>query len=109
MTTLDVLKAARERISDPARWTQGDYARLLNDEGCGGTHPEAVKWCAYGALSVAGRPHIGPINAASDAIESLLADDGYCPDLVDFNDTHTHAEVLALFDAAIAAESTKGA
>jgi hypothetical protein len=44
-------------------------------------------------------------------MEAVRAVDSLCGDsnLVSFNDTHTHAEVLALFDKAITAEEAKAA
>jgi hypothetical protein len=94
VSTLDVLRAAREYISAPSRWAQGWY-----DEG------GAV--CAIGAVNVAmGRqPDCNEISEAEEALRSAVSGDS----VVDFNDSHTHAEVLTLFDRAIAIEEAKAA
>ena len=50
MTPLEQLVAARELLSNKARWTQGWFA---HDEGMHQVIPlaaDAVCWCAYGAL-----------------------------------------------------------
>lgn len=56
--TLAILKAARELISVPERWTTGTYARFsaLDEIGCEATHPAASCWCARGALRKAAFP-----------------------------------------------------
>ncbi len=98
MTTLDVLKAARERISDPSRWCQ-QRLRIWSYW----TRNEAVAWCAVGAVldSAEEMTPTGPL--ASRAMAALSAK--VAPmSLPYFNDTHSHVEVLALFDRAIAAE-----
>jgi hypothetical protein len=94
VSTLDVLRAAREYISDPSRWSQGWY-----DDG------GAV--CAIGAVNVAmGRqPDCGEISEAEEALRSAVSGDS----VVDFNDSHSHAEVLAVFHRAIAVEEAKAA
>lgn len=49
-TTPEALKAARERISDPERWTQGEYAKNTQGEACNANSSEACQWCAAGAV-----------------------------------------------------------
>jgi hypothetical protein len=58
MTTLKILKAARARITDPARWTTGLYARDAAGIVVTPDDPKAVCWCAIGSLlvEVAGTP-----------------------------------------------------
>lgn len=100
MTTIDILKAARDKISDPVRWTKGFLARTKDGLATGPRNKNAVCWCANGALfSVAKR---------ADAAKALFflrgfIPGGYCNVSV-FNDNSTRAEVLALFDRAIAEE-----
>jgi hypothetical protein len=94
MTTLETLKAARKKIEDPAHWIQNEI--------CDGPKPwsaESSKWCAIGAItSVMGTYTESP---AEEILRSVMG--GVKPTGIgDFNDTHTHAEVLAAFDAAIA-------
>jgi hypothetical protein len=108
MTPLETLKAARQLISDPAKWTQRFKAL---DEFALPVDPKserAICFCALGAMqNVTGlsRYHRPVFDAAEVLNRKLplyvtLSDDE--ADFTDYNDTHTHAEVLALFDAAIA-------
>jgi len=104
MTTLEILRAARELISDPAKWTQGAYARSSKGEELYyGNNPEAVCWCAYGALEkVSGQKTFSEVPGNKQLEES-------CPNTNDndlsvpaINDRLGHAAVLALYDRAIA-------
>jgi hypothetical protein len=104
MTALEVLIAARGKIADPKHWTQEAFARRLPDEEEGQEvgsdidpcKPSAVCWCATGAIAAvqgAASPDWG------DVFESAFGmSDG---SVENFNDAHTHAEVIALFDKAI--------
>jgi hypothetical protein len=95
MTPLETLKAARDLISDPARWTQGAFARDATGAKSRLYLEQAVCFCAVGAIR---RVYVPPV-AIGSLLKQLPKD---CQTLGHFNDTHTHAEVLALFDAAIA-------
>lgn len=100
MKTIDILRAAREKISKPGTWTQNATAR--DADGCQllAIDPGAVSWCAYGAIIAVSlrEGHIA-------AIESVCRCTG-AESLGVWNDRdgRTHAEVLAAFDKAIAAE-----
>lgn len=89
-STVEVLRAARERISDPERWTQ----HRLSDTVPHGYEPEQMRrgscWCAMGALIC----EAGSIGQYLDAAD-------YLPGGGTWNDSHTHAEVVAAFDCAI--------
>lgn len=101
MTTIEVLKAARERISDPNRWTQGTYSRHSDGSPAWNSGRLAgVCWCASGAVQCC--LDLGATRFATDcAFDDLCRTlGGGCA--VRYNDTHTHAEVLALFDRTIA-------
>jgi hypothetical protein len=95
MTALDKLRAARDLISDPERWTQGTIARDWTGKQTTADAVDAFCWCAIGALEKVAS-NAQPFRALRWAMPS-----GY-RSIVSFNDTHTHAEVLALFDKAIA-------
>jgi hypothetical protein len=95
MTPLETLKAARQLITDPAKWTQGWFARNAAGENVNALSQSAVCFCALGALD-----KFNAVPATIDAITRQLPSD--LVTISKFNDTHTHAEVLALFDAAIA-------
>jgi hypothetical protein len=103
MTTLETLKAAREKIADPARWTQDWFAKRIDEDGTfkdtDATSSAAVCWCSSGAIrAVLGVDDFGFIN------EDFAVPFGFntLGDLENFNDTHTHPEVLRAFDEAIA-------
>jgi hypothetical protein len=93
MTAIEVLRAARELIATPDTWIQNAHSRVVAGRPC---------YCLFGAV---------------DAVQPLLVSDAPAwkalkliePRPVHFNDspTTTHADVLALLDAAIAAEATK--
>lgn len=82
MTTRKRIEAAKGLIDSPAKWCQG-----FTNNGHG-------QRCALGAFR--GRN-------ARPLYDLLAADPSYgTRSLVEFNDTHTHAEVMALFDRALA-------
>lgn len=94
MSVRDDLIAARAKIEDPAKWASS--TRELADRS---------KECAVTALDEA--DSIEPLQFLSGILQKTpegqaRAKEGrYYPVSV-FNDTHTHAEVLALFDEGIA-------
>lgn len=93
---LATLRAARELISVPERWTQDVPARGKSGKEVSPISKHAVCWCMVGAtLKVnRGRRH-------EAALDELKADAGQWF-IGDLNDESTHAEVLALFDRTIA-------
>lgn len=98
MTPLETLKAARDLISDPARWTQKTQARDRHGRNVDFLNDDAVCWCTLGAIAKADFDLWGKQSDADKVLRRLVP-----RGLVgQFNDTHTHAEVIALFDAAIA-------
>lgn len=103
-STKDALIAARDLISDPKRWTQGVLARDSNGNNDSVYGETACSFCASGALLRVSRGFF------TEAIRALMVADGQDPNDLEaptvpiFNDTHTHAEVLALFDRAIEAQ-----
>jgi hypothetical protein len=50
MTPLETLKAARQLISDPAKWTQGEFARDVDGNEVKAWSEDATCFCAYGAI-----------------------------------------------------------
>lgn len=100
MTVKEVLIAARAKIADPANWTQHDYARRKCGYAVNPTSTYAECWCAIGALAAV----IGDTVRAEKSVPYFELRDAMGLDIDDFNDTHTHAEVLAKFDEAIAAQ-----
>jgi len=87
MTTREILIAARKRIEDPNDWgkARGEYPSEAGRN-------SAITACWLDGASWAER------NEALDALRAQIPEGGY---VADFNDDHTHDEVLALFDRAI--------
>lgn len=102
MTALDVLRAARERLTPDGAWTQGYGARDANGKPIDPKSPRAVCWCLIGALAAAGAEEKQIFYAAQ-----WLTTAGSWNTLPRWNDdpSRTQAEVLAAFDAAIEAAS----
>jgi hypothetical protein len=96
VATLEILKAARELISGSNQWTQRANAREMHGEIIATTQPEAVRWCAYGALNKVSR---GDSAVIRRAYNELMGDAEMS--LEGLNDIAGHVAVLARFDAAI--------
>jgi hypothetical protein len=94
---LDILRAARARIADPAHWTQGASARNHDGKYTNPCNYDAVSFCASGAVYVD-----LPYELYHQAMKALAgAEHGYIEKVVEYNDNHSHAEIIAMFDAAI--------
>jgi hypothetical protein len=96
----DILVRARKLIEKPENWTQEHYARNVAGEQTSTQAADAVCWCAIGAVLRADDtyPYSEAVGIASDLLRDAM---GMHP--ADFNDSHTHPEVLAAFDRAIEA------
>ena len=101
-----VLTGARELISDPERWTQHVYARDAEGWHTGWDSPKAVCWCAVGAVGRAAQvvqeesvERNALVFRAMDELRRVIGDHG----VSSFNDHYAHADVLHMFDQAIAA------
>ncbi len=96
MTTLEILKGARELISVPERWGKQFSAQNENGNYTDACASNAVRWCAIGALI-----KVSPFD--DDAVRALRA---CLPESTQevsiFNDLTDHAGILDLFDRAIA-------
>jgi hypothetical protein len=106
MTTSEVLRAAKARIGTPEQWC-GEGGSGKNDRG---------GVCAVHAIGVAlGAATCTYITASEHpAVAALLRGAGVDPFggplgglVAHWNDTHTHAEVMAAFDRAIANEEAR--
>lgn len=96
MTPKEILIAARQKITPPQCWTQGESARNIHNEPTAPDSLGAVCWCAIGACEAVSSDRF----VVGGALTQL---NRHVRGTADFNDTHTHQEVLALFDKAIAA------
>lgn len=96
------LKAMRELLSDPARWTKGTEARNAKGRPVRPWWKSATCWCLLGA------PHAGARRCYRNAVQeemALRSALGGKKAISGFNDdpTTTHADILALLDREIAA------
>jgi len=101
-TAAEILKAARTLISKPENWTQRAFARTKLGGGGVATSYRAVCFCTVGGLvkaihdlEITGEEH--PLSKLITYLETFITGE-----VADFNDSSTHAEVLELFDKAIA-------
>lgn len=119
MTTFEILKAARELLSDEKRWTKGRYARDAQGNPTPTHAVDAVCWCPEGALvKFSAAEKDASINSiivdeallgAFRAVAATSAEYDEIPGVIfqsqlwPWNDApeRTHAEVLQRFDDAI--------
>jgi hypothetical protein len=107
MTPLEILSRARELIADPNKWAQEAMAFSGTKRPVDPDNELAVCWCAAGAvLAVSG-------NEPENYANIMLLDKGIPQEfpekhcamtrVIQYNDSASHAEVLAMFDKAIEA------
>ena len=92
-TVKEILSAARAIIANEENWTQGRYAKDKDGSSIGVNCSSAVCFCSIGAIY---KITMSP----SHAMEVLRKHMG--DSIMAFNDGHTHKEVLAAWDEAIA-------
>lgn len=104
MTTKEKLIAARKLIA--AGWCQGESARNVDGEVVSIHSPDAVSFCATGAVRVVTPDHYdsGPVHALACALPELFQ--GHEPEgdaVIVYNDIRgaTQDDILSLFDRAI--------
>lgn len=97
------LKAARELISDPKRWTQGVSARDALGESVSSGSDDATCFCAIGALTRVTGDFSDRYYAARAYLWSFVSNKyGTGVAVADVNDEHGHTAVLEVFDKGIA-------
>lgn len=103
MTTVEILRAARELISDPSRWTQRWFARDIDGERTTYNSAKAACWCADGAiLKCTDNAEYLSVNILDFMDYVICNESGHKHACLGwYNDNHSHAEVLAIFDRAI--------
>lgn len=98
----DFLIEAKKLIEDPAKWTTGWFAKDIEGKHVSSVSVQAVCFCSLGAIECASGVELEdvPSNSfyeyASEALAEAMAED-----VDDFNDSHTHAEVMEKWDEAI--------
>ena len=98
MKPSEVLRAARKLIERPERLCKGEYSVDIN----GAPLPyerrsESVAFCSAGAVIAAGGDGFDSRESALVHLRKVMGDN-----IPKFSDAHTHPEVLAAFDRAIA-------
>lgn len=95
---LSALEKARELLSDRSRWTQGNLARNVFGDSVAIRSPKATCWCSIGAVFFNNN-----VDRATFALDVLReTNDIPYGKIGQWNDSHTHSEVLQGFDNAIA-------
>lgn len=123
------LKKAMKLIESPDAWCQGSSAANEKGRSVAINDPEAVRLCAYAALAKVcfkaddppdGDKHDHHHETLLVVHEAIVAEIGRPPvvegrakcddvSLIQYNDRHTHEDVLNIFKQAISiAESSKG-
>ena len=96
METKEVLQKAKKLILDPENWTQGVSARDKDDKSASPNSKAAISWCALGAIAAVDNSAVSHRGAYRKLLD--VSGVGY---IGSFNDSHSHEEVLDLFDRAI--------
>lgn len=99
MGAKEVLVQAKELISTEEKWTQGAYGRQADGTLISFTDPRACRFCTMGALFRASAEDMDGFDGANRALSQAIGTRSI--GIVAFNDSHTHAEVMAMFDKAI--------
>lgn len=94
LSVTDILIAARAKIEHADTWTKYSSAKNSHGTATEALAPDATCWCALGAIWASQ----GAIQNGSAVAIFQKATGGSGGE---FNDSHTHAEVLAAFDCAI--------
>jgi len=103
-TDVEILRAARERIATPGRWCRSHLAVGKDGRPTAADWEDACSWCALGAIAAHGL-HVFDQDAleigAADWLRRVLPSP--YGSVARFNDDPaiTHADVMALYDAAI--------
>lgn len=86
---------AYELLAEPTAWTQGSYARNKAGKEVDSHSPEACAWCMAGAIE-----KCYPNDTELVLIYSRILDEISPLNVAKFNDSRTHAEVLAILKRA---------
>jgi hypothetical protein len=101
MTTVEILKAARELISDKSKWTTDALSRdAANEPLESGFASGAVCWCALGAIEFITNHVVSFTSPVSHLYEAAEAIVGQFP--AHINDAYGHATVMRMYNLAIA-------
>jgi hypothetical protein len=105
ITTVDLLRAARAKIERPECWTTKYYAHDATGGECEASAREAVCWCALGAVKSV-TTH-GCFHTLWELLRAQLPHGSVSISTYNDAPSTTHADILLLFDRAIAAAESK--
>lgn len=105
----EVLKEAKQLISKPENWTTGVYARDAEGIKVDTGNARATCFCSLGAVFFVAKQSKLSFPQRADIIQHIKEANGLTSPVHEYNDTHTHAEVMALWDKAIAAAEAQEA
>lgn len=111
MNTVEILKAARAKITNPENWTQGWFAKNEHGDRLLGVSPAATCYCSLGAVEAVTGVEYAEDGWPWDVSRALSVAMGGNSNfgIASYNDNHTHEDVLAAFDRAIASTEAEGA
>jgi hypothetical protein len=106
--TLELLTKAQDLIRSPDKWTQGYYSRDALGNGIGkdggndedARHPAATCFCSIGAIYHLDDGMHSTREATQYLNQAAIDLDRSISGAINFNDIHTHAEVMAMWDRA---------
>lgn len=105
MKTSELLQQAKLLIATPETWTTRSYAKDNEGNSCSDLDEDACSFCSSGAINRASR-NAGSFlfNKAEHHLQTVTRDkvgDNINCSYLAYNDRHTHAEVMELWDQAI--------
>jgi hypothetical protein len=99
---VEVLKAARDRITEPEHWTVGYNATNKYGQSVGYNSPEAVSFCALGAiLRELDYVEIDVTDTVLESLEDIAHKWFSLPSIQRVNDLLGHEAILRVYDEAI--------
>lgn len=104
MKISEILIEAKKKIDTPEKWTKRTLARDSKNQEVDFDSKNAVCFCSIGALEVEFREKGIPNSTWYSCIKALNAGMGLY--IADFNDTHTHEEVMGAWDRAIESQKS---
>jgi hypothetical protein len=96
----DLLRKAKSLISSPERWCQGAHSLRADGTHCPGDDPNAVAWCAGGAVWRIDRDNPSVRDAALRTL-TIAARETFGEDHLAVNDRLGHTAVMRMLDVAI--------
>jgi hypothetical protein len=93
------LVEVKELIKSPCYWCKNAWAKTKRGIGVQPDHPEARRWCLGGAMRCIDKKYPGndAYTKAHRKVKEVIKN---CA-VIDFNDSHTHKEVIEVLDTAI--------